>query len=146
MLKIESITLINRPVEDVFVVLSDLENNPKWDSGALEAKKTSGGRIGVGTTWRLVQKAFGKQLEVKAEFIEYEPHRKTTLKVSSVLFPGALRRTYERVEGGTRVSHVMEIEPGGFIRLSEPLFMNIMKRGLETDLAALKDLMEAHAL
>lgn len=146
MLKIESITVINRPVEDVFVVLSDLENNPKWDSVALEARKTSGGLIGVGTTWRIVQKAFGKRLEIEAELTEYEPNRKTTLIVKSGLIPGALQRTYEPVEGGTRVSHVMEIEPGGFFRLSEPLFMNIMKRGVETDLAALKDLMEAHAL
>ena len=54
MLKIESATVINRPVEEVFSVLSNLENNPKWSSAFLEVKKTSDGPIAVGTTWRAV--------------------------------------------------------------------------------------------
>ena len=146
MLKIESTTVINRPIEDVFAVLSNLENNLKWDSVALEVKKTSEGPIGVGTTWRIGQKALGNRLEIEAEFTEYEPNRKTTLKIISGPFPGAVRRTYEPVEGGTRVSHVFDGEPAGFFKLAEPLFMSMMKRGVENDLATLKDLMEAHAL
>ncbi len=48
MLKIESTTLIDRPVEEVFAVLSNVENNPKWSSAFLEVNKTSEGPIGVG--------------------------------------------------------------------------------------------------
>jgi len=146
MLKIESTTVINRPVEEVFAVLSNLENNLKWDSVALEVKKTSEGPIGVGTTWRILQKTFGKRLEIEAKFTEYEPNRKTTLKSKSGPFPVEARRTYEPVEGGTRVSHIFKIEPGGFFKLAEPLLMRLVKRGIENDLATMKDLMEAHAL
>jgi uncharacterized membrane protein len=146
MLKIESTTVIKRPVEEVFAVLSNLENNLKWDSVALEVKKTSEGPIGVGTTWRILQKAFGKRLEIEAKFTEYEPNRKTTLKSKSGPFPVEVRRTYEPVEGGTRVSHIFEAEPGGFFKLAEPLLMRLVKRGIENDLATMKDLIEAHAL
>lgn len=146
MFKVEIGTVIHRPVEEVFAVLSNLENNPKWDSVALEAKKTSEGPIGVGTTWRIVQKALGQRLEIEAEFTEYEPNQKTTLKSKSGPFPVAVRRTYETVEGGTRVSHIFEIKPGGFFKVAEPLLMSMVKRGIETDLATMKDLMEAHAL
>src|SRR5215510_5936128 len=102
MLKIESTTGINRTVEDVFAVLSNLENNLMWDSVALEVKKTSEGPIGLGTTWRIVQKALGKRIEIEAEFTEYESNRKTTLKIISGPFPGAVQRIYEPVEDGTR--------------------------------------------
>jgi Predicted integral membrane protein len=146
MLKFVSTTVINRPVEDVFAVLSNLENNLMWDSVALEVKKTSEGPIGVGTTWRIVQKALGKRIEIEAEFTEYESNRKTTLNITSGPFPGAVRRTYEPAKGGTQVGHVFEIKPGSFFKLAEPLFMSMMKRGVENDLATLKDLMEAHAL
>src|SRR5574341_2376769 len=146
MLKIESTTVINRPIEDVFAVLSNLENNPKWDSVALEAKKTSEGPIGVGTTWRIVQKALGQRLEIVAEFTEYEPNQKTTLKSKSGPFPIEVRRTYKPVDDGTQVNFVLEAQPGGFFKLAEPLLTRMVKRGIETDLATMKDLMEAHVL
>lgn len=43
-------TTIKRPVEDVFAVIGNVENSPKWSSAALEAKQTSPGPMGVGTT------------------------------------------------------------------------------------------------
>ena len=99
MLKIESTTVINRPVEEVFAVLSNLENNPKWASVFLEVKKTSEGPIGVGTTWRVVQKAFGRQIESEVEVAEYEPNRKCAQKSKSGPFPVEVLQTYEPVEG-----------------------------------------------
>ncbi len=145
MLKIESSIVINRPVDEVFAVLSNIENNPKWSSGFLEAKKTSQGPIGVGTTWRAVQKALGQRIETEAEVTEYEPNRKCTQRGKSP-FPVKVQMTFESVEGGTRVNLRLEGEPGGFFKLAQPLVANMAKRNIEGDLANLKDLMEAHAL
>jgi uncharacterized membrane protein len=145
MLKIESTTVINRPIEDVFAVLSNLENNPKWSTAFLEVKKTSQGPISVGTTWRAVQKAFGRQLESEVEVTEYEPNRMWTQKGKSP-FPVQVQATFESVDGGTRVNLRLEGEPGGFFKLAEPLVATMAKRNIEGDLASLKDLMEAHAL
>jgi uncharacterized protein YndB with AHSA1/START domain len=145
MLKIESTAVINRPVEDVFAVLSNLENNPKWSSAFLEVKKTSDGPIAVGTTWRAVQKVFGQGLESEVEVTEYEPNRKWTQKGKSP-FLVQVRTTFESVDGGTQVNLRLEGEPGGFFKLAEPLVAMMAKRGIEGDLANLKDLMEAHAL
>ncbi len=145
MLKIESSVVINRPVEEVFAVLSNVENNPKWSSGFLEAKKTSEGPIGVGTTWRAVQKGLGQRIEAEVEVTEYEPNRKCTQKGKSP-FPVELHMAFESVEGGTRVNVRLEGEPGGFFKLAEPLVKSMAKRNIEGDLANLKDLMEAHAV
>ena len=146
MVKVEFSIVINRPVGDVFAVLSNVENNPKWSSGTLEAKKTSAGPIGVGTTWRAAQKVLGQRIETEAEVTEYEPNRRFAVKSKSGPVPVDLRQTFEPVEGGTRVSIAGTLEPGGFFKLAEPLLANMTKRSAEADFANLKDLMEAHAL
>ncbi len=146
MLKIEISTVINRPVEDVFAVASNPEGYLKWSPGLVEVKKTSEGPVGVGTTWRLVRQALGQRLEGDLELTEYEPNRKFTLDSKSRPFPGEARWTFDAVEGGTRVSVVLQAEPGGFFKLAEPLLRSFTKRTMETELANLKELMEAHAL
>jgi len=145
-MKIEISIVINRPVEEVFAVMSNHENNPKWNPATLEAKKTSAGPIGVGTIVRSVTRIAGQRLEGESEFIEYEPNRKYATRVNSGPFPMKLQETFESVEGGTRVDARIEVEPEGFFKLAEPLLAKIAKRQLEAALASLKDLMEAHAL
>lgn len=146
MAKIEISTVINRPVEEVFAVLSNAENGPKWNSSSLETKKTSAGPIGVGTTWRSVGDLIGQRVESETEIVEYEPNRSYATKSKSGPFPVENRVTFERVEGGTRVSAILKGEPGGFFKMAEPLVVRLAKRQFEAALANLKDLMEAHAL
>ena len=69
MAKLEFSTVINRPVDEVFAVLSNPENTPKWESGSHEVKLTSDGPIGVGTTYRSVRTVLGRRLESEAEII-----------------------------------------------------------------------------
>lgn len=146
MAKFEISTVINRPVEEVFAVMSNAENILKWQSGTIEAEKTSDGPIGVGTTWRSVSRFLGRRIESESEFTEYELNRKLGFKSKSGPIQFEVRMTFERVEGGTRINTKFEAEIGGFFKLAEPLVMSMGKRQLEGDLANLKDLMEAHAL
>ena len=145
MLKIDYSTVINRPVEEVFALLSNVENNPKWSSAFLEVEKTSEGPVGMGTTWRGVGKFLGKRIETEIEQTEYEPNRKSTQKSNSP-FPVNQQMTFESVAGGTRLNVKFEAEPGGFFKLAEPLLASMAKRNIEGELANLKDLMDAHAL
>jgi uncharacterized membrane protein len=145
MLKVETNIVIHRPVEDVFAVLSNAENNPKWSSAFLEVNKTSEGPVGVGTTWRGVGKFLGKQIEVELEETVYEPNQKSAQN-SNLPFPVNQQMTFESVDGGTRVKVRFEADPGGFFKLAEPLLASMVKRNIEGELANLKDLMDAHAL
>jgi uncharacterized membrane protein len=142
---IEVSTVITRPVEEVFAVLGNEENRPKWSSTSIEVKKTSEGPIGVGTTWRAVDRIFGRRMERESVFIEYEPNRKITQKSTSGPVPFEVRSIYEPVEGGTRVIVTAEAQPSGFFKLAGPLLARMRKRQFETDLANLKALLEAHA-
>ena len=139
-------TTIKRPVEDVFAVISNVENNPKWSSVALEAEQTSPGPIGVGTTGRFVGKLFGRRIESESEVTEFEPNRKYAWQSKSGPFPLQGSVTFEQIEGSTRVNTTIEGEPGGFFKLAEPLIVSMAKRQFQSDLDNLKDLMEANAL
>jgi uncharacterized membrane protein len=146
MAKAEVSTTIKRPVEDVFAVIINFENRPKWSSGSLESKITSAGPIGVGTTSRSVTKLLGRRIESESEVTEFEPNRKFAEKSKSGPFPFQGSMTFEQIEGETRVNFTIEAEPGGFFKLAEPLIVIIAKRQFQSDLDNLKDLMEANAL
>ncbi len=146
MATLEISTVINRPLEEVFAFLSNPENFPKWVTGSSEVKITSAGPIGMGTTYRTVLTVLGRRIEGVVEFTEYEPNRSYTMKTKSGPVPVENRVTFERVDGGTRVTQHQVAEPGGFFKLAEPLLVRMIKRQFEADAANLKDLMESHAL
>jgi uncharacterized membrane protein len=138
--------VINRRIEDVFAVLTNLENDVKWRREWIEARNTSGGFLGVGAMFCLVSEFLGRRIETEYEVTEYEPNRITAWKTVSGPLPLTFRRIFERVQGGTRVTIRYEVEPRGFFRLVEPLVVSMGKRQLEGDFPKLKELMEAPAL
>jgi len=136
--------VINRPIGEVFALLTDEENNVKWRSGTVEAEKTSPGPIRVGTTYRMVNSAFGRRIEGEAEVVEYEPNRKyATRNVSGISIE--TQRTFEPVAGGTRVTFAVKADLASFFQLAEPLVASMGKRRLESDVADLKELVESGA-
>ncbi len=138
--------VINRPIEEVFAFLSNPENGPKWSSNSGEVTITSGGPLGVGTTYRSARTFLGQRIESETEITEYEPNWKYSTKSISGPFPMESSVTFEPVEGGTRVTGTLVGEPGGFFKLAEPVLVSRIKQQFEADLAKLKDMMESHAL
>jgi uncharacterized protein YndB with AHSA1/START domain len=138
-------TTIRRPVEEVFAVMSDLSNNPKWISAVSETTKTSDGPIGVGTTWHSVGTFLGRRMESDTTYTEFEPNRTVTFEATTP-FPMTVAFTFEPVAGGTRVEQVVDAEPGGFFKLAGPLLVTAAKRQFQNDLDNLRDLLESDAL
>ncbi len=146
MIRIEASVVVNRPIEEVFAFVSDMANAPQWSAEVVEAKKTSEGPVGTGTTFTTAVKMLGRQLEGSVEILEYEPSRKFTLKtaagpisiVSDVF-------AFEPVADGTKMTHVVEGETGGFFKLAEPVVARLMQRQWEANFAVLKELLEAQA-
>ena len=137
---------INRPVNEVFAILSDFSNGSKWASGAVEpAQKTSDGPIGVGTTWHGAGKVAGRRFVTDATCTEFDADRRITLAMTKP-FPTTSTVTFDTVGGGTHVNQTIDAEPGGFFKLAEPLVVTIARRQFQGDLENLRDLMEANAL
>ena len=145
MLKIEKSVVINRPIEEVFAFVSDIEKLSQWMSELVEAQQTSEGSVGVGTTISAVAKPLGRRAESIQEVVEYEPNSKFALKSVSGPVASEDKYTFESVADGTKVTRVAEAETTGFFKLAEPLAARMMRRQFETNFANLKDLLEAQA-
>ncbi|HEY3311827.1 MAG TPA: SRPBCC family protein [Anaerolineales bacterium] len=136
-------TAINRPIEEVFGFLSNLENDLKWRSEWVEAKNTSGGSPGVGAMFRLSSEMLGRRISTVYEVIQYEPNQLAAWKTVSGPLPLEFRRSFERVEGGTRFTIKYELEPRGFFKLVMPLLAPSATRQHKGDLCNVKALLEA---
>lgn len=145
MAKLEAGITINRPVEEVFAFTSNPESEPLWRPELLEMEKTSEGPIGVGTTYREVMQFLGRRIESTGEITKYEPNNMIAMKTTSGPLPFELTGTYQPVEGGTELTFEIEADVGGFFRFAEPLVARMGKRQMETQLANIKDLLEAQA-
>jgi uncharacterized protein YndB with AHSA1/START domain len=143
--RVEVSTMVQRPIEEVFAVLSDASNTPKWSSGMQTVAKTSDGPTGVGTTYHYTSKLFGRRLEGDSKVTAYETDRRLAV-ASTAPFPVTITMAMEQVDGGTRVEQTVDAEPGGFFKLAQPLLSTMMKRQVQGDLETFRDLMDAHVL
>ena len=114
MIRVETSVHIKRPSDEVFAFISNFENNPLWQSGQIEARFTSDGPLGVGSTYDQVAKFLGRQIVSAFEVLEYEPGRRIKASSTSGSFPITFTRVVEPVDGGAQVSAVVD---GRFQRL-----------------------------
>ena len=139
--------MIKRPIEEAFAVLANLENDVKWHSAFVETRNTSGGSLGVGARFIVFEGLLGRRTTgTEYEVTEYEPDRVAAWKTVAGPLPLKFRRTFERVDGGTRFAVRYEGKPRGFLKLAWPLITRMVKRQQGGDMRNLKELMEAHAL
>jgi len=146
MIKIEKDLIIKRPIAEVFAFMTNSENDPQWQSGIEEVRKTSEGPIGVGTTFIEVNQMMGRRIESTIEYTEYEVNRKISLKSVSGPIPFKMTGTFERIsDDETRVALIGEGDVSGFFKLAEPLISGMFNKQMESNTAKLKKLLDAHA-
>ncbi|HET7271436.1 MAG TPA: nitroreductase/quinone reductase family protein, partial [Rubrobacter sp.] len=143
MAHIEGEILINRPVEEVFDVVADERNEPRYNPRLLWVEKISSGPIGRGTQFRAATKTMGRPVEMTIEFTEYERprHLASLTHMPTMEIQGAL--SFDPVPQGTRMRWSWELEPRGVLRLLTPLIARMGQRQEETIWAGLKQFLEA---
>ncbi len=145
MLKIEMSVVINRPLEEVFAFVSDIEKMEQWVGELQESKNISAGPLGVGTTFTHVVGFLGRRFEQNHKVTEYERNRKLRFGATSGPIRSEIDITFESIEGGTKVTFGGGGEVGGLFKLAEPLLQRMFKRQWQNNIANLKDLLEAQA-
>jgi uncharacterized protein YndB with AHSA1/START domain len=145
MMELSSSIVINLPVEKVFTYMTTVKNYPNWMSELVEAKQTSEGPVGVGTTVSAVANVLGRRIENIQEVTVYKPSSKFAIKAASGPVKTEDEFNLESVAGGTKITRTTKGEFGGFFKMAEPLFVRMLKRQFETNFANLKDLLEAQA-
>ena len=142
----EIVTVIDRPVEDVFSALQDVEKAPRWNPGLAEVRLTSDGQLGVGSTVIYVGRFLGRSYESPAQYTEHVPGKRLVSVSASGPFHLEVENSLEPVDGGTRLTSVYRGESRGFFKLAEPVVVRLTKKHFETATENLKALLEADAL
>lgn len=145
MIHVEVTEMIKRPVADVFAFASKPENEPLYDQGVLEARKTSEGPIGVNSTWHEVRQQLGRRIESDNVVTEYEPNKRISFRSTSGPVKVEGGYTFESVDGGTKVTVTGHGDPGGLFKLADPIVGRMVKRQLEAAAGNMKEYLEANA-
>jgi len=139
----EMIITINRPVEEVFAYISDLQNGPKWQPGLVETRRITEGPEGIGTQYTGVRKFMGRRMESVVQFTTYEPNKKIVFKSISGSSPLEQSFLFESTAEGTRLTSRLELQMSGLMGLAEPLIASGLKREMDANFGILKDMLES---
>jgi uncharacterized protein YndB with AHSA1/START domain len=139
----EIVTVIERPVDEVFAFLVDPSKSADWTPGLTEARQTSDGPVGVGTTVLFIGKFLGRGFESLSEVTAFVPSERFTSKSTSGPFHLEVDYTLQAVDGGTRLATVYRGESHGFFKLAEPVIVRLAKKHFETAAENLKAMLAA---
>ena len=141
MIRIELTVEIARLPEDVFELLSDIERLPEWQASAIEAHAE--GPLGEGSRVTEKRHFLGRELDTELEVVAYEPPKRLTL--SSLGGPLEFTVDHELASqgGGTQLRFVAEAQPGGLLRLTEPVLARTAEQQFRQDFDRLKELLES---
>jgi Polyketide cyclase / dehydrase and lipid transport len=136
---------IDASVNDVFDVVADERNEPKYNPRIVRAELVSEGPVGSGARFVAEPRGLGAKGEMTLTIVEYDrPHRLHNLVRSSYLqVDGTL--TFEEVEGGTRLRWDWEMSLVGPMRLLSPVLALIGPAWERRNWVGLKKYLESSA-
>ena len=138
----EASIFVNRPQQEVFDFVSNPANTHAWQDNMESLEWTSEGPVGVGSTQRAVTRFLGRDVDATVEFVTWDPPNQFGWKVASGPIPVEATSTFEARDNGTQLTMCAQVEAGGFFRIAEPLVKKQLEKQHETNMAALKSLLE----
>jgi Polyketide cyclase / dehydrase and lipid transport len=134
---------IDAPVEEVFDLVADERNEPRYNPRIVGAEKLSEGPVGRGARFVAQPKGMGAQGRMTLEVLEYDrPHRLHNIVRSSYMqVDGTL--TFEEVDGGTRLRWDWDMGLVGPMRVLSPVLALIGPRWERRNWVGLKQYMES---
>lgn len=136
--------VIDRPIDEVFAYVSNVENMPRWVSGVRKAKLLSK-KLKAGARFTAEYKEGLRNDRIEFRIVEFDPPRRFVAKSERGPFSFPFRGTFEfrQVNQGTEVT--TDIDTGGESlanRLADLLLGPVVRRGfqrrLQEELQALK--------
>ena len=144
MAKVEANVVINRPVTEVFQFMSINENALQWQSSLLEVRVTND-VTGPGRAWIDTIQFLGRRMETPFQLTDWQLNQKIAFQSTGGPIPMQGHYAFAPNGAGVQVTFLLTGEPGGFFKLAEPVLMQILQRQWQTNLANLKDVLEAMA-
>ncbi|MDE2993592.1 MAG: SRPBCC family protein [Chloroflexota bacterium] len=139
--------VVERPIEDVWAFVANIENMDQWVVGVSEPRLSNGRDIGVGATYTSKYTYAGKTHTIDYEVTAYEPQQHFATQSTEGPFPFQGELDLERVGQGTKVTNTIDAGSDGLFttitfKLLGPLVRISMRRQLHKELVALKNILE----
>lgn len=131
---------IERPREEVAAYAADWRNDEEWIGALDEVRLVQEEPLQVAR----VASFLGKRIEYVNEVVEHDPGRRLVMRSVKAPFPMTVTYEFEDAgEGGSVMRIRTQGDASGFYRIAAPLLSRAVKRGLDRDLATLKERLEA---
>ena len=129
---------LDRPAEDVFDYVSNVENNPRWRTAVIETRWLDPGPNRPGRRGDQTSRILGRRYTVTAEVVDWDPPRHVSWATTA---GGADVRTHCRVDAdGDRCTLTLESEGQftGAWRLLTPVAAAMLRRQSIADIERLR--------
>jgi uncharacterized protein YndB with AHSA1/START domain len=133
---------IERPIEEVFDYVSDPRNFPRWNSAVQSVNPTSG-KGEPGSTYLMERELPGGRAENGLEVVDSERPTAFTIRTTSGPTPFVYRYRFNFDGGATQLELTAEVELSGIAGALGPLASRGVKRGVDSNFADLKRILEA---
>lgn len=142
MARIDGEILIAAPMEQVFDVVADERNEPRYNPRIVRAEKTSHGPVGPGTRFTAEPKGIGPKRAMTVEVIDYDRPGRLVMSIRSSYMHVDGTLTFAPVDGGTRMRWSWDMRLRGAMRVLSPLLRAIGPRWEYRNWAGLKKYLE----
>jgi len=142
---------INLSADQVFAFVAKGENNSQWNLAVKSVTKISDEPVGKGSQYSMTRELPNGIAKNVYEIVEYEPNRLLTIKIISGPTPFVYRYEFESKDGATILSMKAKVDKEGVIDVlgtkakiaPEFVLSGLLKKGVETNLKTLKNLLES---
>lgn len=143
MIAFETDVRIDRRIEDVFAYLSDPLNFPRWNSAVGTVSKTSAGENGAASIYSMERELPSGRAANDLEVVASEPPREFAIRTTAGPTPFLYRYELSAENGETVLSLDAEVELPGAAAFLPRLARRLVKKGVNDNLATLKQILEA---
>ena len=140
------VTVIARPVNEVFASITDTERMPLWMPGMSEVPVTSDGPLEAGSTLIYRGTFLGRGLDMPVVCTGLTENKHFGTRTTGGPFYLETDAELEPVAEGTQVTTTYRGESRGFFKLAEPLVVRLSKKHWEMAAENLRTLMEGNAI
>ena len=122
MIRTEVVTVIDRPVDEVFAFVADFTTLPQYDRWVESVERVDDGPIGVGSAWTHRRTQGRRRIDAPIELVEYRSPRSFAMVSGSPGFEVRSSMTFEAIDPATtKVTELLEMRLSGLPRLFEPM-------------------------
>jgi uncharacterized protein YndB with AHSA1/START domain len=138
---------INKPVEEVFSFITNVENNDRWVEGASETKLIKDGEVSLGSTFEGNYSYSGKIHKIGYEVVNFNFPDRFGVKSTHGPFPFENWLDLKNVEGQTEITNTIDAGSDHWMTsimfiLLKPLLNRQMSKQMKKELDNLKVLLE----